>query len=60
MLYFEVKDAEGFERATRARELLIDPIAPGRFRAVTHLDVSDADVDDALGRLEEVVKEGLR
>ena len=35
-------------------------MAEGRFRAVTHLDVSAADIDEALGRLEEVVEEGIR
>jgi threonine aldolase len=60
MVFFEVKDAAGFARATRARALLVDPIAPGRFRAATHLDVADADVEEALGRIGEVAKEGLR
>jgi len=62
MVFFELParvDPAGFARATAARELRIDAIAPGRFRAVTHLDVSESDVDDALGRIEEVVKEGL-
>jgi len=30
------------------------------FRAVTHLDVSEADVDEALARIAEVVKRGVR
>ena len=60
MVLFGVADTAGFLRATRARELLVNPIAPGRFRAVTHLDVTDADVDEALGRIEEVMKEGVR
>ncbi len=62
MVFFELPtraDPAGFERAAAARELLIDAIVPGRFRAVTHLDVSESDVDDALGRIEEVMKEGL-
>jgi threonine aldolase len=60
MVLFEVRDPAGFERATRARELLVDPIASGCFRAVTHLDLVEPDVDDALGRIEDVVKEGFR
>jgi threonine aldolase len=60
MVMFEVADTLGFLRATRARELWINPTAPGRFRAVTHLDVSAADIDEALGRLEEVVTENIR
>jgi threonine aldolase len=60
IVMFEVGDTLGFLRATRARELWINPEAEGRFRAVTHLDVSAADIDEALGRLEEVVEEGIR
>jgi len=57
MVMFEVEDTMGFLRATRARALLVNPTAPGRFRAVTHLDVSAADVEDALGRLAEALAE---
>jgi threonine aldolase len=57
MVMFEVTDTMGFLRVTRARNLLVNPTAPGRFRAVTHLDVSAADVEDALGRLEEALAE---
>jgi len=60
MVMFGVADMDRFVAATLARELLVDPIDPDRCRLVTHLDVSEADVDDALGRIEEVVKEGIR
>ena len=60
MVMFEVGDTMGFLRATRARELWINPMAEGRFRAVTHLDVSAADIDKALEHLEEVIKEDIR
>ena len=60
MVMFGVEDTEDFIEATRQRGLLIDPMAPGRFRAVTHLDVNEADIDEALGRLEEVVRGGTR
>ena len=60
MVLFEVGDTRGFLREARARSLLINPIAEGRFRAVTHLDVSASDVEAALERLEEVVKAGVR
>lgn len=60
MVMFRVDDAAGFRRATRAREVLVDPMDPGRFRAVTHLDVSADDVEDALARIGELVKEGIR
>jgi threonine aldolase len=57
---FGVEDTMGFLRATRARGLLINPIAEGRFRAVTHLDVSESDIDEALHRIAEVTEEGTR
>ena len=60
MVMFDVEDSAGFLRETRARDLLINPIAEGRFRAVTHLDVSASDVEEALGRLAELAKEGIR
>ena len=59
MVMFEVDDTEAFVRETRARDLLINPIETGRFRAVTHLDVSEADVDEALGRIDEIRGHGI-
>ncbi len=60
MVMFDVEDSAGFLRETRARDLLINPMAEGRFRAVTHLGVSASDVEEALGRLAELAKEGIR
>jgi threonine aldolase len=60
IVMFEVADTMGFLRATRARELWINPESQGRFRAVTHLDVSTADIDEALARLAEIIEEGVR
>ncbi len=57
MVMFDVADTLGFLRATRARDLWINPTGPGRFRAVTHLDVGYADVDEAVARLEEALAE---
>jgi threonine aldolase len=56
VILFRVPDAAGFLRETRRRGVLVNPIDAGCFRAVTHLDVSREDVDEALGRVEE----GLR
>ncbi|HKJ25065.1 MAG TPA: low-specificity L-threonine aldolase [Myxococcota bacterium] len=56
MVYFRVDDTEGFLRETRDRGLWINPLGPGVFRAVTHLDVDAADVEDALGRAAEALK----
>jgi threonine aldolase len=60
MVMFEVEDTMAFLRATRERDLLINPVAEGRFRAVTHLDVSVRDVDDALAIIEEIAHGGVR
>jgi threonine aldolase len=60
MVMFQVEDAAGFRRALRARDVWIEPMDPRRFRAVTHLDVSAQDVEDALARIGEVVAEGIR
>jgi threonine aldolase len=60
IVMFRVEDTPGFLRATRARELWINPEDEGIFRAVTHLDVSADDVDDALDRLGQVVAAGVR
>jgi len=60
ILMFGVEDTPGFLGATRERQLLIDPMDPGRFRAVTHLDVSADDVEDALGRIGEIAQQGVR
>jgi len=53
MVMFEVGDVMGLIRETRSRNLLINPMKAGVFRAVTHLDVSSDDVDDALQRIAE-------
>ena len=60
MVMFRVEDVMGFLRETRSRRVLVNPTAPGVFRAVTHLDVAEADIDEALGRIEEVVAGGVR
>jgi threonine aldolase len=57
MVLFEFDEVDRFARATRSRKLLIDPIAPGTLRAVTHLDVDPSDVDDALARIAEALAE---
>ncbi len=56
MVMFEVSDVMGFVRETRSRNLLINPMKPGVLRAVTHLDVSQDDIDDALERIGEALK----
>jgi threonine aldolase len=60
MVCFAVRDTRAFLAATRARGVLVNPVVEGRFRAVTHLDVSRADVLEAVDRLEEVARSGVR
>jgi threonine aldolase len=57
IVMFGFADTLAFIRATRARDVIIDPISPGRFRAVTHLDVSTADLKEALRRVGEAIQE---
>jgi threonine aldolase len=54
MVLFRVPDVAAFVAETRRRDLLINPIGPRTLRAVTHLDVSTADIDAALERIGEV------
>jgi threonine aldolase len=51
MVMFSVGDTMGFLRAANERGVLVLPVDPGRFRAVTHLDVSRDDVDLAIERI---------
>jgi threonine aldolase len=60
MVVFTVRDTRAFLAATRERKLLLNPVIEGRFRAVTHLDVTRADIEEAIGRIEEVAKSGVR
>ena len=59
MVLFRFDDTAGFLRAIEERGVRINPIAAGQFRAVTHLDVSPEDVDDALRRIDDALV-GLR
>jgi threonine aldolase len=55
MVMFEVDDAAAFAHGLAERAVRANMIAPGRFRAVTHLDVSEADIDEALARIADVL-----
>lgn len=57
MVMFRVPEPRRFQRATRQRRVLINPIEPDRFRAVLHLDVAEEDVDEALRRIQEALAE---
>ncbi len=55
MVMFRASEPKRFSEESRARSVWINPIDAKRFRAVTHLDVSEADIGEALERLEGVV-----
>ena len=57
MVLFAFEDTLALVRGTRARHLLINPTGPGLFRAVTHLDVSTSDLEEALDRLGAALEE---
>jgi len=52
--------ADAVARAARERGVAINPSGPGRLRAVTHLDVSRADVDTAAEVLAKAVAEARK
>jgi len=60
MVFFEIGDTLAFRDACAQRDLFVNPVSATRFRAVTHLDVSSADIDDALGRIREILAVGIR
>lgn len=60
IVLFEVTDTESFLEATRARDVWINPMGRGQFRAVTHLDVSADAVEEALARIADGVPESKR
>lgn len=55
MVMFTVADGGEFAAGLAARHVLMNPLSGTRFRAVTHLDVNAADIDDALNRIADVV-----
>ena len=55
MVLFSVDAAAEFLQAIYARDLWINPVSAHQFRAVTHLDVSAADIDEALERVRDAL-----
>jgi threonine aldolase len=51
IVMFRVADDAAFQRAARERGVLVGRADPGRLRAVTHLDVTAADIEEALERI---------
>jgi threonine aldolase len=56
IVLFRVPGAAGFLRETRRRGVLMGAIDADLLRAVTHLDVTRTDVEEALGRIEEALR----
>jgi len=54
IVMFRVADDGAFQREARERGVLLGRADPGRLRAVTHLDVTRSDVDEALGRIRSI------
>lgn len=51
IVLIETPDAGAFVRAARARGVLVNAMSPTRVRALTHLDVSAEDIDQAIRQL---------
>lgn len=60
IVYFEVPDAPGFERALAELGVIMNAKGPRRVRAVTHLDVSAADITRALDAAAAVLENAVR
>ncbi len=57
MVRFRAKNVGRLWGALLERDVLINPVDQHTFRAVTHLDVSADDIDDALARIGEAVRD---
>ena len=64
ILYFDVDravgTAKGFCDALRQEGVWMLPVAPQRVRAVTHLDISAADIERAIAAIRRVLKAPVR
>jgi threonine aldolase len=56
MVIFAVSDALAFLRGASRRGVQLLPLDAHRFRAVTHLDLSTQDVDDAVARIDDLLR----
>jgi len=50
IVIFRVAEDTAFQHQARERGVLVGRVDPGRLRAVTHLDVTTADIEEALER----------
>jgi threonine aldolase len=56
IVIFQVEQAEEFEKALLSRDLLTLALTKNLMRVVTHMDVSEADVDAAISRIADAAK----
>ncbi|MEW6278682.1 MAG: GntG family PLP-dependent aldolase [Candidatus Eremiobacterota bacterium] len=59
MVFFSLSgvDPDRFDQAVRLRDVRFSRPGPNRFRAVTHLDVSSADIEAAVARVSAVIRD---
>ena len=55
-MIFQVERAEEFERELLTRGVLTLALTKNLMRVVTHMDVSEADIDEALSGIADVAK----
>ncbi len=56
IVFFEAERAEEFQQEILARGVLMLALTKDQVRALTHMEVSETDIDDALSRIAEVAK----
>jgi threonine aldolase len=58
--FVELRDSPGALDRLRDRGVLLDDLRPGYLRAVTHLDITDDDVDEAIEVIPDVLEARVR
>jgi threonine aldolase len=53
--FVPIPDEPGLRERLRERGVGVGGLRPGWLRAVTHLDVGDEDIDQAIERMQEVI-----
>jgi threonine aldolase len=52
--FVPIPDEPGLTRRLRERGVAVSDLRPGWLRAVTHLDIGDAEIEEAIERMQEV------
>jgi threonine aldolase len=53
--FVPILDGPGLTDSLLERGVAVSDLRPGWLRAVTHLDIGDEDIDEAIGRMQEVL-----